>query len=153
MAKLKNEIANTSEVAAIATLMAVALDAGFSVAAALDAATEVSTGPVTKRIRKSLQALDLGSNLHDELHSLRNDATAALSELVVKLQVAIQFGAPLAGGLEALVASLEASISHMQLTISAKQENTMLLPLVFLILPVTVLFAVFPSMQYLNLNY
>jgi hypothetical protein len=33
----------------------------------------------------------------------------------------------------------------------AKQENTMLLPLVFLILPVSILFALYPSLQYLSL--
>jgi tight adherence protein C len=34
-----------------------------------------------------------------------------------------------------------------------RNETKMLIPLVFLILPVTVLFAVYPSLQLLNIDY
>jgi tight adherence protein C len=51
-----------------------------------------------------------------------------------------------------LVGTNRSLIAAEQLAIAAKKENLMLLPLVFLILPITVVFALFPSMQYLNLN-
>jgi tight adherence protein C len=76
----------------------------------------------------------------------------ALDELALKLQVSLQFGTPLAEQLTLLVGTNRSFIASAQLAESAKRENLMLLPLVFLILPITVVFALFPSLQYLSLN-
>jgi tight adherence protein C len=100
-----------------------------------------------------LAALELGGNLQDELGQLRvSQKSPALDELVLKLQVSLQFGTPLAEQLALLVHTNRSLIASEQLAESAKRENLMLLPLVFLILPITVVFAVFPSLQYLSLN-
>ena len=150
---LKREISNNNEVATIATLIAVGVDAGLSLSAAIEAAVADAKGSVADRFRRLIGSLDLGGNLPDELSIMRNGASGPLAELVVKLQIALEFGSPVAEQLQQFSASLRATINHQRFTMAAKQENTMLLPLVFLILPVSILFAIFPSMQYLNLNY
>ena len=153
MANLKRAIANNNEVATLATLIAVGVDSGLSLSAAIEAAVEDARGTVAERFRRLIRSLDLGGNLPEELANMRNGASGPLAEFVVKLQIALEFGSPAAEQLAQFSAALRATINHQRLTMGAKQENTMLLPLVFLILPISILFALFPSMQYLNLNY
>lgn len=152
MAKSNLEIDH--QIAELASLMAVAIDSGLSLVAALEITFISATGEVAKRFQRLLAALDLGGNLYDELARLRSvGKDQALNELVIKLQVSLQFGSPLAEQLAGLARSLRHRVAQQQLMDSTKKENLMLLPLVFLILPVTVLFAIFPALQYLNLNY
>lgn len=153
MPNLKRAIANNNEVATLATLIAVGVDSGLSLSAAIGAAIEDAKGNVADRFRRLIRALDLGGNLPEELSIMRNGASGPLAEFVVKLQIALEFGSPVAEQLTQFSASLRATINHQRLTMGARQENTMLLPLVFLILPISILFALYPSMQYLNLNY
>lgn len=141
------------EVVQLATLLAAALNAGLGVVASLETVVPRASGPIAQRFARLLAALELGGNLQDELGQLRvSQKSPALDELVLKLQVSLQFGTPLAEQLALLVHTNRSLIASEQLAESAKRENLMLLPLVFLILPITVVFAVFPSLQYLSLN-
>ncbi len=150
---MKTTITERHEVVQIATLLSVAIDAGLSLVAALESVIPRAKGPLTKKFSKLLAALNLGGNLYDELAQIRSEERRpALDELVVKLQVSLQFGTPLVEQLLMLVGTNRSLIASEQLAEAAKKENLMLLPLVFLILPITVVFALFPSMQYLNLN-
>ncbi len=150
---MKTSIVERHEVVQIATLLGVAIDAGLSVVAALESVIPRAKGPLSSKFAKLLVGLNMGGNLYDELAQLRSEEKRpVLDELVVKLQVSLQFGTPLVEQLSMLVGTNRSLIAAEQLAIAAKKENLMLLPLVFLILPITVVFALFPSMQYLNLN-
>jgi len=150
---LKNSLDERCEVVQLATVLSVALNSGLGVVAALEAVIPRASGPMSKKFSQLLVALELGGNLQDELGQLRTShKSPALDELVLKFQVSLQFGSPLADQLLLLVRTNRSLISSEQLALAAKKENLMLLPLVFLILPITVVFAVFPSLQYLSLN-
>lgn len=150
---MKTTIVERHELVQIATLLGVAIDAGLSLVAALEAVIPRAKGPLASKFSKLLVALNMGGNLYDELAQLRSEEKRpALDELVVKLQVSLQFGTPLVDQLSMLVGTNRSLIATEQLAEAAKKENLMLLPLVFLILPITVVFALFPSIQYLNLN-
>lgn len=150
---MKTTIVERHELVQIATLLGVAIDAGLSLVAALEAVIPRAKGPLASKFSKLLVALNMGGNLYDELAQLRSEEKRpALDELVVKLQVSLQFGTPLVDQLSMLVGTNRSLIASEQLAEAAKKENLMLLPLVFLILPITVVFALFPSIQYLNLN-
>ena len=150
---MKTSIVERHEVVQIATLLGVAIDAGLSVVAALESVIPRAKGPLSSKFAKLLVGLNMGGNLYDDLAQLRSEEKRpVLDELVVKLQVSLQFGTPLVEQLSMLVGTNRSLIAAEQLAIAAKKENLMLLPLVFLILPITVVFALFPSMQYLNLN-
>jgi tight adherence protein C len=150
---LKNSLDDRYEVVQLATVLGVALNSGLGVVAALEAVIPRASGPISKKFSQLLVALELGGNLQDELGQLRTShKSPALDELVLKLQVSLQFGSPLADQLLLLVRTNRSLIASEQLALAAKKENLMLLPLVFLILPITVVFAVFPSLQYLSLN-
>ena len=143
-----------SEIAQLATLLGIALDSGLSIFAALEEVIPRAQGNNAKRLKRLLDSLYLGGNLHEELLAIRNESlNPALDELTLKLQTALHFGTPISNQLMSLARSNRSLVAQVQVIQAAKKENLMLLPLVFLILPVTVVFAVFPSTQYLNLNY
>lgn len=150
----KGHLEETHQVSQFATLLAVAMDSGLSLVGALHETFGSAKGPVAIKFQRLLAALDLGGNLFDELASLRSSSESrAMNDLVIKLQVSLQFGSPLSGQLMQFSESLRSEIAQKQLTAATKKENLMLLPLVFLILPVTVLFAIFPAIQFLNIPY
>jgi tight adherence protein C len=150
----KEYLDHTNQVAQFSLLLAVALDSGLSLVGAIHETFSLAQGDVAKQFQRLLASLELGGNLYGELAVIRAKVGGnALGDLIIKLQVSLQFGSPLSDQLMAFAKSLRQQIAQAQLTQAAKQENLMLLPLVFLILPVTVLFAVFPAIQYLNLPY
>lgn len=148
----KNDLNQKHEVAQLSTLLAVASESGLSLVGALYETFSHAEGEVAARFKRLLVALELGGNIFDELSAIRSKAgNGALADLVVKLQVSLQFGSPLSDQLMQFAKSLRQQVAQAQLTQAAKKENLMLMPLVFLILPVTVLFALFPALQYLNI--
>lgn len=150
----KENLEQTHQVAQLSSLLAVALDSGLSLVGAIDVTFANAQGDVASRFQRLLASLELGGNLYDELQRLRTKHSAsAVNELVIKLQVSLQFGSPLSQQLVEFSRALRSQIAQKQLSQAAKKENLMLLPLVFLILPVTVIFAIFPALQYLNINY
>lgn len=150
----KENLEHTNQVAQFSLLLSVALDSGLSLVGAIYETFSLAQGEVARHFQRLLAALDLGGNLYDELAVIRaKSGGSALGDLVIKLQVSLQFGSPLSDQLMSFAQSLRQRIAQGQLTQAAKKENLMLMPLVFLILPVTVLFAVFPAVQYLNLPY
>lgn len=153
MSSRSNELMVRNEIAQLSVLMSVALDSGISLVSSIEAVMGKATGEVAGRFQTLLKSLEFGANLSEELNNLRiQSRQPALDELVIKLQVSFSFGTPLAEQLAALASSNREFVAQTQFSQAAKRENLMLLPLVFLILPVTVLFAIFPSLQYLNLN-
>jgi tight adherence protein C len=153
MSRKLDNLNTRAETAQLALLLSVAFDSGLGVLAALDRVIRNARGSTAAKFKRLLNALDLGSNIWEELAELRQSSKdPAVGELVLKLQVALQFGSPLADQLSKLAKSNRAVVAQQLQEQAAKNENLMLLPLVFLILPITVLFAVFPSIQYLHIN-
>lgn len=149
----KPELQLDHEVAELSLLLSVAIGSGLSLIGALEETFSNATGKVAEHFQKALARLELGGNLHTELEKLRSKNQGnAVGELALKLQLAYQFGSPISGQLLDFSRSLRAKIAQTQLTASAKRENLMLLPLVFLILPVTVMFAVFPALELIKIS-
>ncbi|MDE2409387.1 MAG: type II secretion system F family protein [Actinomycetales bacterium] len=97
--------------------------------------------------------LQLGENLEQALALLAEESKSPLvSEFVNKLQLGLSRGTPLATQFLMLSASAKAQLKVAQLKAAGRNELKMLIPLVFLILPVTIAFAVFPSLQLLQLG-
>lgn len=148
----KRELQVKHQVAQFSTLLAVAAESGLSLVGSLYETFSNASGEVATRFKRLLAALELGGNIFDELALIRSKVGhGAVADLVVKLQVSLQFGSPLSEQLMQFAQSLRQQVAQQQLMQATKKENLMLMPLVFLILPVTVLFAVFPAIQYLNI--
>jgi tight adherence protein C len=143
-----------SELPEILELMAVSLSAGDGLFAALARVTPRANGILAESLKKVLLALELGADLETELTWLaRNLPQRQIVEFTNKLSMALRRGTPLSQMLRNLAESTRAELRNDLLKQAGRNETRMLIPLIFLILPVTVLFAVYPSLQLLNIDY
>lgn len=143
-----------SELPDILDMLSVALSAGDSIFAALARVSAGSSGVLAKELQRLFIGLELGSDFETELKGL----AAALpqrqvSEFANKLLMALRRGSPLAEMISEQSKSARAELRNELLGQAGRNETRMLIPLVFLILPVTVLFAIYPSLELLNISY
>jgi tight adherence protein C len=135
-------------------IMAVALSAGDSLFAALARVVSHSTGILAGELQRVFLSLELGADLAGELDELaRRLPSRQVSEFANKLKLALRRGNPLAEMIREQSVSARAEIRNESLRRAGQNETKMLIPLVFLILPVTVLFAIYPSLQLLKISY
>lgn len=135
-------------------LLSVALTSGESIYASLKRVVPRVGGLLGKELSTTLRAIDFGSDIESEFNSLsRRLPQQQLSETCNKLVLSLRRGTPLALMLAQQSDSVRQEVVNLLTKGAGKNETRMLIPLVFLILPVTVLFAVFPSLQLLNINY
>jgi tight adherence protein C len=93
---------------------------------------------------------DLASELSDAATRIGD---AGFYELVEKLNMSLDRGAPIAEQSMQLAQSLRQEQGRALLRQAGSSETKMLIPTVFVILPVTVLFAVFPSVLVLQQSF
>lgn len=95
--------------------------------------------------------IELGASLEQGLELLEQAAGSALAgELVQKVKVSLERGTPLADQLSQLAASAQAQSAARLLRQAGGNETKMLIPTIFVILPITVLFAIYPSLSLLS---
>lgn len=110
-----------------------------------------SARPLGTRLRQISRDLELGADLAALLEAWAGQQPdQLLIELVQKIKLSLDRGTPLADSLESLVESARSELSAALLSKAGSSETKMLIPTVFLILPVTVLFAVYPSLSLLG---
>ena len=141
------------EVAVLASVMALALRGGTTVVASIDLALEGASGRVASHLARVAAEANLGRPIGKVLAEAAERAgSPPLEELLSKLQLATELGSSLADQLDQLSFSLRNQAAIHRQALATASETKMLLPLVFLILPVTVLFALYPSLQILNIQ-
>lgn len=135
-------------------LLSVALSSGESVYAALNRVVPRINGVLAIEFKATLKALEYGSDLATELAALAQRLPQQqLIEVCNKLMLALRRGTPLAVLLMEQAEAVRQAAGNLITKQAGKNETRMLIPLVFLILPVTVLFAIYPSLQMLSTNY
>jgi tight adherence protein C len=131
-----------------------ALLTGQSLHAAIERVASRSNSLVAVELQVFLRNLSLGQSLSSELAALcERNPTAAMKEFVNKISLSIARGTPLAESFEALSASLRERRAFDLLKRAGANETKMLIPLVALVLPTTVLFALYPSSLVLNIGF
>lgn len=135
-------------------LLAVAISSGDSIYSALRRVVPRLGGMLGRELAFTLQAIELGGDLESELVDLsRRVPHRQVSEFCSKLNLALRRGTPLTKVLAEQAESVRQEILNQLTKQAGKNETRMLIPLVFLILPVTVLFAIYPSLKLLNIAY
>ncbi len=135
------------EIPDFASILWFALSAGESLDSALRIATSRGNGYVATEFQQLLAKVDHGSLLQHELENLALESKAEqIRELATKLAVALVNGTPMAALLGDFVLSVNSTLRAILLAKAGKNETKMMIPLVFVILPVTVMFAMFPSL-------
>ena len=141
------------ELPTLLEFLSLCLAAGEGLRDALRRVGEIGSGELTVEIRRAVLDSGTGSNLSDALLDLgRRLDVPALSRALEHLIAAIDRGAPLAGVLQAQAGDAREDAKRSLIEQAGKKEIAMLFPIVFLLLPMSVLFAVFPGIVMLRLG-
>lgn len=142
-----------AEFPTIAELLALAVAAGESPVAALDRVVRRSGGELSSDLARVLAAVRTGEPVSAAFDRLA--ATTGLplvSRFAQGIAVAVERGTPLAEVLHAQAADVREAGRRELIEVAARKEVFMMVPVVFLVLPVTVLFAFWPGVVGLHLT-
>lgn len=141
------------ELPTVLEFLALCLAAGEGMLDAVRRVAAVGAGELTGEFRGVVVAVSTGSSLGEALARMASDLQIpALGRSVDHLVAAIERGAPLAQVLQAQAADAREDAKRVLIERAGRKEIAMLVPLVFLILPLSVLFAVFPGVFMLRLG-
>ncbi|GAA2169265.1 type II secretion system F family protein [Pedococcus bigeumensis] len=140
-----------SEFPTIAELLALAVGAGEGAVNALERVCRLSHGELSVELSRCLADARAGAPLPSALQGL-GDRTGlvSLSRFVDGMVIAVERGTPLAEVLRAQAQDVREDGRRAVMEAGGKKEIAMMVPVVFLVLPITVLFAVFPGFAFLQ---
>jgi tight adherence protein C len=142
-----------AEFPTVAELLALAVAAGESPVAALDRVVRRSGGALSSDLARVLAAVRTGEPVGAAFDRM---AAATGLPLVARfaqgVAVAVERGTPLAEVLHAQAADVREAGRRELIEVAARKEVLMMVPVVFLVLPVTVLFAFWPGVIGLHLT-
>lgn len=141
----------TDELPEVIDLIGLCVSSGFTVPAAFERVSLSGRGALAAECRTVVAEIAVGVAVADALRSSdRRVGHPGWSRLVEHLIAARRHGTPLTDILRSL-ADDEQQVSSRRLLESASAKETMMMfPLVFVILPVTVVMAVFPGLSALG---
>ena len=140
------------EFPALIEMLTLSIAAGETPIAALSRICHRSNSLLSREFVTVLKAVQVGKPFHEALDQLgRNLQSPSIRRFVDALVLAMVRGAPIVEVLHRHVA--EARINHRNLVMdkAGRAETLMMVPVVFLILPISVLFALWPSINQLSL--
>ena len=136
----------------IAELLALAVTAGEGPVGALERVTRISQGELSRELGRALADARAGATLVQALEGVASRTTLpALARFVDGVAIAVERGTPLAEVLRAQAVDVREAGKRQLLESAGRKEIAMMVPVVFLVLPVTVLFALFPGFYGLRL--
>jgi tight adherence protein C len=139
------------ELVNILQMLSIMISAGESPMMALRYISQRSVGYIPNLIKQSFSKYESGNNLTQTLEYIAvATGSSSVRRLTNSIQIAIQRGTPILDVLNNQVQSLNKQINLALLKKSGKSEITLLIPVVFLILPVSISFAIWPSIYGLN---
>ena len=141
-----------AEFPTIAELLALAVGAGEGPVSALDRVVSRSRGELSAELGAVLADVRTGTPVGAALDGLaRRSGLPVVARFAEGMAVAIERGTPLAGVLHAQAADVREAGRRALIESGARKEIVMMVPVVFLVLPVTVVFAFWPGVVGLHL--
>jgi tight adherence protein C len=138
-----------AEFPTIAELLALAVGAGEGAVGALERVCRLSRGELSAELSRCLADARAGANLPTALQGLADrTGLISLSRFVDGIVVAVQRGTPLADVLRAQAQDVREAGRRQVMEAGGRKEILMMVPVVFLVLPITVLFLVFPGFTF-----
>ena len=143
----------TAELPTIADLLALSVTAGEGARAALERVARTTSGALPEELRRALSDSRSGEPLSRALHDMATRTGAQpLQRFVDGIVAALDLGTPLAAVLRAQAHDARVAGREQLMEQGGKREILMLVPVVFLILPVTILFAIYPGLIAIRLT-
>ncbi|WP_336712695.1 type II secretion system F family protein [Arthrobacter sp. USHLN218] len=150
----RRETKMLAEFPSLAELMALAVSAGESATGALERICRTSQGELAGEFASVLAATRAGTPLLAALQEFSHRSRlAALIRFVDGITVAVERGTPLADVLRAQAQDVRDMAKRDLMEAAGKKEIAMMVPLVFGVLPLTVLFAVYPGLALIDLGW
>jgi len=142
------------ELPVVLEFLTLSLSAGEGILDALRRVSRVSSGELSAELARVVGSVNTGLPLGETLSGLARDLDfPALTRCVEQLVGALERGTPLAEVLRAQAQDSRDDAKRDLLELAGKKEVAMLFPLVFLILPVTIAFAVYPGIFVLQVGF
>ncbi|MBC7591272.1 MAG: type II secretion system F family protein, partial [Salinibacterium sp.] len=142
-----------SELPVILEFLTLSLSAGEGILDSLRRISRVSAGELSRELAGVVASVNTGLPLADTLSALaRRLELPAFSRCVEQVVGALGRGTPLAEVLRAQAQDSRDEAKRDLLESAGRKEVAMLFPLVFLILPVTILFAIYPGIFVLQVG-
>lgn len=153
--RIKNRQAHMlTEFPALAELMALAVSAGESATSALDRVARSSNGVLSTEFSKVLAQTRAGTPLVEALNQFSARVNVpALARFVDGISVAVNRGTPLAEVLRAQAQDVRDVAKRELMESAGRKEIAMMVPLIFGVLPLSVVFAVFPGIALLQFGF
>ncbi len=141
-----------SEFPAVIEMYSLAMAAGETPLAAMERIGRTATGSMAIEFNKVVALVKNGEPFHVALDAMGRDLDSiAIRRFVDSLIIATLRGAPLIDVLQRHAQEARELQRNRVLGAAAKAEISMMVPVVFLILPISILFALWPSLANLNL--
>jgi len=141
-----------AEFPSVAELLALAVAAGEGPVAALDRVVGRAHGALAQDLGRVLAEVRTGEPLSRALDGLASrTGVPVVARFAEGMAVAVERGTPLSDVLHAQAADVREAGRRQLIEAGARKEIAMMVPVVFLILPVTVLYAFWPGLVGLRL--
>lgn len=138
----------------IAELMALAVGAGESTIGAIERVARSSKGALSEEFTMALADVHAGSTLVAALASMADRiGLTPMTRFVDAITVASERGTPIAAVMRAQAQDVRDAAKRELMETAGKKEIGMMVPVVFGVLPLTIVFAVYPGLSLIDMSY
>lgn len=142
-----------SEFPTVAEMIALAVSAGESAPGAFERVSRVSRGELNVELTRVLHDTQAGHGFSQALKAMSlRVQSPPISRFLEGIIVAMERGTPLADVMRAQAQDVRDLSKRDLMETAGKKEISMLVPLVFGVLPLTVIFAVYPGLELLSIG-
>ncbi|WP_256970212.1 type II secretion system F family protein [Brevibacterium yomogidense] len=142
-----------AEFPTVAEILALSMTAGEGTIDALERVCRSTTGELSQELTRALSQVRTGTPLVEALDAMgTRTGNPSIIRFVDGIAVATSRGTPLAEVLRAQAADVREHGRRSLMEVSGRKEVAMLIPVVAFVLPVTVLFAIYPTLAVLELG-
>ncbi|GAB3753768.1 type II secretion system F family protein [Zhihengliuella somnathii] len=142
-----------NEFPSIAELLALSVAAGETSTGAIERISRIVEGELADEFELTLADLRAGATLSAALSRLADRVDlSAMTRFVDATSVAVERGTPLAEVVRAQAQDVRDAAKRELMETAGKKEIGMLVPVVFGVLPLTIVFAVYPGVSLIDLN-
>jgi tight adherence protein C len=147
----RSRTAITDELPAVLDVIGICVAAGMTIPGALERVGQSGRGELPTECRTIVAEIALGVSISDAIHaSVARVSHDGWTRLIEHLDIARRHGTPIVEIVRSLAEDEQHAAGQRLLESASARETLMMFPLVFIILPVTVIMAIFPGVTALG---